>query len=75
MLFSFVGTLCGLDIVEVNPNLGTAEDVNKTVLAAHQIILGFLGCERGGNIPVGITDIPLPQALGEELELREKSKN
>lgn len=69
------GNLCGLDLVEVNPDLGSAEDVKKTVLAAHQIIMGFLGGERGGNVPVGIKDLPLPEAIGEDMKLAEQSKN
>ena len=61
--------------MEVNPDLGSPEDVNKTVLAAHQIIMGFLGGERGGKIPIGVKDVPQPQTLSDELELREQSKN
>ncbi|KAG1660700.1 Arginase-1 [Nymphon striatum] len=40
-----------LDLVEVNPSLGSESDVSATVDIATRIILGFFGKQRGGNLP------------------------
>lgn len=37
------GKLKGLDIVEINPLLGTKEDVQKTLTVSSNLILYFLG--------------------------------
>lgn len=47
------GLLHGLDMVEVNPSLGSEEDAHKTVAAAIKIISAFFGNQRDGN--------PLPE--------------
>ncbi|CAM1320168.1 ARG2 (predicted) [Pycnogonum litorale] len=46
------GRLHVLDLVEVNPSIGTESDVRNTVDAACRIVAGFFGKERGGNLPV-----------------------
>ncbi|EEC15324.1 arginase, putative [Ixodes scapularis] len=41
-----------LDLAEVNPRLGTAEDADRTVNCGVDIITSFFGRERRGNLPV-----------------------
>lgn len=55
---SKTGLLKALDIVEVNPTIGSKEDAAKTSHAAKQVILSLFGNQRGGNLPQEITDIP-----------------
>lgn len=38
-----------LDIVEINPSLGTLADVTKTIEAAKHIILSAFGYNRSGS--------------------------
>lgn len=45
------GRLNAMDLVEVNPSIGTADDVAKTVNAANQIIKSACGFDRLGKIP------------------------
>ena len=42
-IFSFSGCLAGLDIVEINPKLGTEDDANRTVEVAIKITEAFFG--------------------------------
>ncbi|XP_046431167.1 arginase, hepatic isoform X1 [Neodiprion virginianus] len=54
------GRLNAVDLVEVNPHIGTERDVKKTVEAAIQIIQAAFGYNRRGlKVPKGIDDIPL----------------
>ncbi|XP_046749030.1 arginase-2, mitochondrial isoform X2 [Diprion similis] len=54
------GRLNAVDLVEVNPHIGTERDVTKTVEAAIQIIQAAFGYNRRGlKVPAGIDDIPL----------------
>ncbi|XP_029841165.2 arginase-1 [Ixodes scapularis] len=46
------GQLRVLDLAEVNPRLGTAEDADRTVNCGVDIITSFFGRERRGNLPV-----------------------
>ncbi|XP_040360446.1 arginase-1-like [Ixodes scapularis] len=46
------GKLRVLDLAEVNPRLGTAEDADRTVNCGVDIITSFFGRERRGNLPV-----------------------
>lgn len=43
--------LNAVDIVEVNPTVGTDMDVKKTIDAALHIILAAFGLKRSGSIP------------------------
>ncbi|XP_029156103.1 arginase, hepatic [Nylanderia fulva] len=53
--------LSAIDLVEVNPQIGSERDVKITVEAAIHIIQAALGYSRRGlRVPKGITDIPLP---------------
>jgi arginase len=52
------GTLGAMDLVEVNPSIGTAQDVKTTVEAARQIIKAGFGLRRRGNAPLFELDIP-----------------
>lgn len=44
------GRLDAVDLVEVNPTIGTPEDVNKTVESAILILKAACGDKRWGNI-------------------------
>lgn len=52
------GRLCGLDIVEICPNVGDARDVKTTIHSAIQLINAASGNKRSGNLPLIKTDIP-----------------
>lgn len=52
------GRLAAVDLVEVNPNLGSARDVQTTVEAALQVLLAAFGHSRLGNMP-RTAEIPL----------------
>lgn len=52
--------LNALDLVEVNPHIGSKHDVDLTIEAAIYIIQsGFGYTRRGLKVPEGITDMPL----------------
>lgn len=53
------GRLGAMDLVEVNPALGTESDVKKTVDAAVHLLLAACGYSRRGLIPRGVDSIPL----------------
>lgn len=53
------GRLEAIDLVEVNPNFGTLDDLKKTVDAGIQILKAACGTHRSGNMPIAIKDIPL----------------
>ncbi|KMQ85606.1 arginase- mitochondrial-like protein [Lasius niger] len=53
--------LSAIDLVEVNPQIGSVQDVKITIEAAIHIIQAALGYTRRGlRAPKGVTDIPLP---------------
>lgn len=45
------GRLDAVDLVEVNPTIGTPEDIAKTVEAAVLILKAACGEHRWGNVP------------------------
>lgn len=49
-----------LDIVEVNPLLGTKEQIDNTLDVTALIIKTFLGHKRYGRAPPDVHEIPLP---------------
>ncbi|XP_011635296.1 arginase, hepatic [Pogonomyrmex barbatus] len=52
--------LNAIDLVEVNPDIGSKQDVKFTVQAAIHIIQAALGYTRRGlKVPEGVTDLPL----------------
>lgn len=53
------GRLGALDLVEVNPNLGTEQEVTRTVDAAINIIMAGLGHSRRGLRPKDVDTLPL----------------
>lgn len=54
------GRLNAVDLVEVNPEIGSEGDVRRTVESAIQIIQAAFGYNRRGlKVPEGVTDIPL----------------
>jgi arginase len=56
------GRLGAMDLVEVNPSLGSAADVKKTVDAAHHLLLAACGYSRRGLIPRDPGGLPLQTA-------------
>lgn len=57
---SRTGTLRALDLVEVNPTLGTPTDVRQTVSMALSVVGSFFGQPRTGSLVPNHADIPLP---------------
>lgn len=53
------GRLKAIDMVEINPLIGDAGDVKKTIEAAILILKAGLGFSRRGLMTKGVTDIPL----------------
>lgn len=54
------GRLAAIDLVEVNPLIGTQADSQRTVEAAIEVIKAGLGFSRKGSIVKGEDDIPTP---------------
>lgn len=52
------GRLQAIDLVEVNPAIGSESDVQKTVSAAIHILAAACGTIRGGNMPKNQLTIP-----------------
>lgn len=52
------GRLSAVDIVEVNPLLGSASDLKITLDAARHLAAAAAGYYPGGWAPKGVTDIP-----------------
>ena len=56
-LYCFVlGCLAGLDMVEVNPKLGSADDSQKTAKNALTLIEVFLGKEHPATLKVPVVE-------------------
>ncbi|XP_023016433.1 arginase isoform X2 [Leptinotarsa decemlineata] len=53
------GRLGAMDLVEVNPSIGTEQDVKKTIDAAIHIILAAFGYSRRGLVPKNVDTLPL----------------
>lgn len=53
------GRLKAIDLVEVNPLIGTEKDVNHTIDAAIAILKASLGYSRRGVLLDGVEDLPL----------------
>ena len=53
---SFLGCLAGLDMVEVNPNLGTADDSSMTAKNAMTLIEVFLGMHHPATLTVPVVE-------------------
>lgn len=54
------GRLKVLDLVEVNPEIGSSIDVKKTVDSAIHLFKAACGTQRSGNLPVDSCEIPKP---------------
>lgn len=52
------GRLNAVDLVEINPEIGSADDVKKTVEAGIQLVKAAFGFSRIGSYPSDIKDIP-----------------
>ena len=46
------GTLSGIDLVEVNPELGSREEQNLTLFTATELMAACFGKRRKGNLPL-----------------------
>lgn len=55
----FSGMLSSMDLVEVNPQLGTPSQQESTINAGVDVILAAMGKRKQGNVPVGY-EIPIP---------------
>lgn len=53
------GRLGAMDVVEVNPSIGTDRDVQTTVEAAMHVILAAFGHSRRGLRPANVQSLPL----------------
>lgn len=53
------GRLGAMDLVEVNPDIGTIQDVERTVEAAIHVILAAFGYNRQGSPPIHTDTLPL----------------
>ncbi|XP_037072894.1 arginase-1-like isoform X2 [Pollicipes pollicipes] len=56
------GTLRSMDLVEVNPQLGSSQQALYTADAARHLLLSTFGRYRGGNAPEG-SQLPRPEIL------------
>lgn len=52
------GRLFVMDLVEVNPHIGTDRDVRKTIEAGIHVTKAAFGFSRLGNVPKHVSDIP-----------------
>ena len=52
------GRLGAMDLYEINPDIGDAKDVRKTVEAGIQLLLAACGRRTRGQVHEHITDIP-----------------
>lgn len=52
------GRLCGLDVVEICPNVGSDVDVKRTIDSAIELVKAACGSQRSGNAPLTQRDIP-----------------
>jgi arginase len=50
--------LSAVDLVEINPRLGSPADVNITLQAALHIIRAAIGYNRRGHSPENVSDLP-----------------
>lgn len=53
------GRLEALDLVEVNPTIGSLTDVKKTLESAVYLVKAACGNQRVGNAPFDIKELPL----------------
>jgi hypothetical protein len=60
-IVSRTGQLRCVDVVEVNPTIGTSEDVRRTADAARAVIMAACGSARGGVSVPRATQIPKPR--------------
>lgn len=58
MIYS-TGRLRAIDLVEVNPAIGTESDRRRTIEAAIIILKAGLGAHRRGSAPRDVDDFPL----------------
>lgn len=55
------GRLRGLDMVEVNPVLGSDHDRKRTIEASMCVLKAGLGFDRKGSAPIGVNGLPTPE--------------
>ena len=59
-MLAVAGRLSCLDVVEVNPSLGTDADRKKTIRSTVDVVSHFFGKRREGNVAAGF-NLPVPQ--------------
>lgn len=52
------GRLTGVDVVEINPEIGTDADAERTIDSAIALLKAACGTNRNGNVPMTATDLP-----------------
>jgi arginase len=62
-IIAATGQLRCVDITELNPKIGTTDDVRKTAEAAHAVILAACGHARGGICVRNERNIPRPTSV------------
>lgn len=58
MIYS-TGRLRAIDLVEINPAIGTESDRRRTIEAGIVILKAALGAHRRGTAPSNVVDLPL----------------
>lgn len=53
------GRLRAVDLVEINPAIGTESDRRRTIEAGIMILKAALGAHRKGSVPRDAVDLPL----------------
>lgn len=57
------GRLTALDVVEINPEIGTEAEVKRTTDSAIALFKAACGTNRSGNLPLETTDVPSPNLI------------
>lgn len=53
------GRLRAIDLVEINPALGSDSDRKRTIEAGLYVLKAALGFSRRGTVPRGVLDLPV----------------
>lgn len=56
------GRLGGVDVVELNPEIGTETDVKRTVDSAIAVLKAACGTARDGMLPNGVNELAKPNS-------------
>lgn len=64
------GRLRAIDLVEINPAIGTESDRRRTIEAGIIILKAALGAHRRGTAPSNVDDLPLQTKKSDEKDIR-----